>query len=438
MNNKAILNITFDARIKDGLIKRDAVYKPIMSAPNAYKIYNNIKWFQSDLINNEDLDEAMGTKLNKQGRQMVFLNTQQFNSYVKFMVGKEELSEEMKTDLANPGGIIEKNIRYLLETFFGNKSSLYLGDKEYTIQGYEWDRTFTPAGDGTPKKIKLRFLLSQGKDKGFMKSVEVSCAQKWDSIKDDYAFLTGFKSDPLKLNEYEEDPSLSKEENAAAKKQWDEDNKAENDAITKAWETKNEQDKQAWKKKRALNEKDAPYTKMPQNIDPSSLPIAQPIPGSPMQATNVQGQAIQGQAYVPGQAIQGQVQGQGQVQAAQVRAQSAMNVEKIRAKEAQKERDAKAAEAEKERVAKADEAEKQRKADADEAEKERIAQEKKEIRSKQRSDAKAKREKETSEVSATNILSGKRRSVKVKTGKTQNKNGGNKRTRKNKSKSKVE
>ena len=43
MNNKAILNITFDARIKDGLIKRGAEYKPIMSAPNAYKIYNNTK-----------------------------------------------------------------------------------------------------------------------------------------------------------------------------------------------------------------------------------------------------------------------------------------------------------------------------------------------------------------------------------------------------------
>jgi len=430
MNNTSVLNITFDARIKDGLIKRDAVYKPIMSAPNAYKIYNNIKWFQSDLINNEDLDEAMGTKLNKQGRQMVFLNTQQFNSYVKFMVGKKALSKKMQDDIAKPGGIIEKNIRYLLEIFFGSKSTLYLGDKEYTIQGYEWDRTFTPAGDGTPKKIKLRFLLSHGKDKGFMKSVEVSCAQKWDSIKDDYAFLTGFKSDPLKLKEYEEEPALSKEENAAAKKQWDEDNKAENDAITKAWETKNEQDKQAWKKKRALNEKDAPYTKMPQNIDPSSLPIAQPIPGSPLQATNVQGQAIQGQAYAPGQAIQGQayapgqVQGQGQVQAAQVRAQSAMNVEKIRAKEAQKERVAKAEEAEKDRVAKAAEAEKQRKADADEAEKERIAQEKKEIRSKQRSDAKTKREKNKSEVSAKNIRSDTRRK----------KQGGNKRTRKNRTK----
>ena len=174
MNNQAILNITFDARIKDGLIKRGAEYKPIMSAPNAYKIYNNIKWFQSGLINNKDLDEAMGTKLNKPGRQMVFLNIQQFNSYVKFMSGKDELSEEMKNDLSKSGGIIEKNISYLLETFFGNKSSLYLGDKEYTIQGYEWDRTFTPVGDGTPKNIKLRFLLSEGKEKGFMKSVEVS------------------------------------------------------------------------------------------------------------------------------------------------------------------------------------------------------------------------------------------------------------------------
>ena len=345
MNNQAILNITFDARIKDGLIKRGAEYKPIMSAPNAYKIYNNIKWFQSGLINNKDLDEAMGTKLNKPGRQMVFLNIQQFNSYVKFMSGKDELSEEMKNDLSKSGGIIEKNISYLLETFFGNKSSLYLGDKEYTIQGYEWDRTFTPVGDGTPKNIKLRFLLSEGKEKGFMKSVEVSCAQKWDSIKNDFAFLTGFKSAPLELKEYEKNPYLSNEQNAAEKKQWDEDNKVENDAITEAWKAKNEQDKANWKKKRATNEKDAPYTKIPRDIDPSLLPIAQPIP---LQATNVYGQAIQGQA-IQGQAIQGQaIQGQayvpGQVQAAQVRAKSAKEVENIRIKEAQKVRDAEAEE----------------------------------------------------------------------------------------------
>jgi hypothetical protein len=385
MNNKAILNITFDARIKDGLIKREAEYKPIMSAPNAYKIYNNIKWFQSGLINNKDLDEAMGTKLNKQGRQMVFLNIQQFNSYVKFMSGKEELSEEMKNDLSKSGGIIEKNISYLLETFFGNKSSLYLGDKEYTIQGYEWDRTFTPVGDGTPKNIKLRFLLSEGKEKGFMKSVEVSCAQKWDSIKNDFAFLTGFKSDPLELKEYEKNPYLSNEQNAAEKKQWDEDNKVENDAITEAWKAKNEQDKANWKNKRATNEKDAPYTKIPRDIDPSLLPIAQPVP------TNVYGQAIQGQG-------QGYAQGQGQVQAAQVRAHSLQIVEKFRAKEAQKERDAKAVEAQKER------------------------QEKREIISKQRSEGSRKRSLNRSEISKGNIIINKRRQG----------TGGNKRTRKNK------
>ena len=385
MNNQAILNITFDARIKDGLIKRGAEYKPIMSAPNAYKIYNNIKWFQSGLINNKDLDEAMGTKLNKPGRQMVFLSIQQFNSYVKFMSGKEELSEEMKNDLSKSGGIIEKNISYLLETFFGNKSSLYLGDKEYTIQGYEWDRTFTPVGDGTPKNIKLRFLLSEGKEKGFMKSVEVSCAQKWDSIKNDFAFLTGFKSAPLELKEYEKNPYLSNEQNAAEKKQWDEDNKVENDAITEAWKAKNEQDKANWKNKRATNEKDAPYTKIPRDIDPSLLPIAQPIPGSPLQATNVQGQAIQGQA----------IQGQGQVQAAQVRAHSLQIVEKIRAKEAEKDRDAKSVEAQKDRDAKAVEAEKQRLEverlrleKAVEAEKERVEKEDADAKFKQRIDRK--------------------------------------------------
>ena len=70
-------------------------------------------------------------------------------------------------------------------------------------------------------------MLTEGKDSGFMQSVGVSCAQKWDSIKADYAFLMGFKSDPNK----------SKEENEKAK--------------------------QEWKDTYAMKEVDAPYTMQP-------------------------------------------------------------------------------------------------------------------------------------------------------------------------------
>ena len=355
-NNKPILNIKFDARIKDGLIKRDDTYKPIMSSPNVYTTYKNIFFVPFVLINNADLDEAIGMKLNNQERQLVFLNISQFNSYVKYMTGRNDLAKKTQEEREAPGGIIEKNIRFILDLFFGNKAPFYLGDKTYTIQSYEWDRVFDYNNNSA--SIKLRFLLSEGKETGFMKSVEVSCAQKWDSIKADYAFLRGFKSDPEK----------STEENNAAKK--------------------------AWKEEYAAKEKDAPYTKQPmvkgKSIDSlrmstknnySGLPIAQQVPATQLQAVNVQAQsavAIEKNRARSQQKIAETELAAKSAEAEKERVAKAAEAEKERlakAAEAEKERLAKAAEAEKERLAKADEVERQRLEKAAEAEKERLKKE---------------------------------------------------------------
>jgi hypothetical protein len=413
-NNKPILNIKFDARIKDGLIKRNDTYKPSMSSPNVYTTYKNIFFVPFVLINNADLDEAIGMKLNNQERQLVFLNISQFNSYVKYMTGRNDLAKKTQEEREAPGGIIEKNIRFILDLFFGNKAPFYLGDKTYTIQSYEWDRVFDYNNNSA--SIKLRFLLSEGKETGFMKSVEVSCAQKWDSIKADYAFLRGFKSDPEK----------STEENDEAKK--------------------------AWKEEYAAKEKDAPYTKQPmvkgKSIDSlrmstknnsSGLPVAQRVPPTQLQAVNVQAQsaiAIEKNRARSQQKIAETEIAAKAAEAEKQRLAKAAEAEKQRlatADEAKLKRNAEAAEAKLKRDAEAVEAEKQRKADADEAEKERVAQEKREARNKENRDKTAKHRKH-----AKDVREGKavplRSSVRIK---NKNKEGGNKRTRKNKSKSKV-
>ena len=275
MNN--ILKIRFDARIKEGLIRRDTLYKPMMSSPNAYKAYNNLYFISFVLINNQDLNKAIGMELNNQERQLVFLNVREFNSYIKYLKGRDNLPKITQEERDEPGGIIEQNITYLLQLFFGNKASFYLGDKEYTIQSYEWDRVFNYANQNA--EIKIRFLLTEGKDTGFMQSVGVSCAQKWDSIKADFAFLTGFKTDPSK----------SKEENEKAK--------------------------QEWKNTYAMKEVDAPYTMQPtiRNNNPDYLRSKSKLytPTSTDSAT---------------------------VQAAKIQAQTRLAVEKMKAEERKKER----------------------------------------------------------------------------------------------------
>lgn len=277
MENKSILNIKFDARIKEGLIRRDTLYKPMMSSPNAYKSYNNIFFIPFVLINNNDLNNAIGMELNKQERQLVFLNVRQFNSYIRYLTGRDDLPKLTQEQREGYGGIIEKNITYLLELFFGNKSLFYLSDKEYTIQSYEWEKKFNYQNNSA--EINIRLLLSQGRDDDFMQSVGVSCAQKWDSIKADYTFLTGFK----------EDPNKSKEANEKAK--------------------------QDWKDTYAMKEVDAPYT-----LQPSS------------RKNNSNSLRSKTKTYTPSSSDSAQVQ------AAKIQAQTKLTVEKMRADEKKKER----------------------------------------------------------------------------------------------------
>lgn len=324
MNTKKtnVLIIKFDARLKEGLIKRDAEYKPYMSSPNVYRMYNSIYFTPYVLIDNKDLDAAIGSKLNREDKQLVFLKSQQFNSYVKYMASRDDLPEKSMEQLEEPGGIIERNIKFILELFFGNKALFYLGDKEYTVQGYEWNRDFrlSNKGESPNVEINLRFLLSEGKDSSFMKSVEVSCAQKWDSIKADYAFLTGFK----------ENINLSKKENEEAKKKW--------------------------KEEYAAQERDAPYTKQPTATKGPNL----------LRKKNIRTPLSYNEQ---------------QLQSARERSRSQMALAKLQAEEAKKARIAAAEEskirreeAEKSRLAAAEEAEKARAAAAEEAEKSRVAE----------------------------------------------------------------
>lgn len=316
---KNILKIKFDARLKDGLIKRGANYKPFMSSPNAYRMYSAIYFTPYVLITDNDLDAAIGMKLNREEKQLVFLKNSQFNSYVKYMATKDNLEQYTMDQLEEPGGIIEKNIQYILKLFFGNKVQFYLGDKEYTIQSYEWNRDFKLSNQGEAPNVSiyLRFLLTEGKESSFMDSVNVSCAQKWDSIKADYAFLTGFKNNP----------DLSDKENAEAKKKWKQDY--------------------------ADKEKDAPYKLQPTSSKgPNALRRTNATTTTPTTYSDQQ------------------------LQASRERSRNQLAIAKMQSREADKQRKAAAAESEKQRQ----EAEKQRQSEkerlllqAEQAEKQRQA-----------------------------------------------------------------
>lgn len=225
---KHILIIDFDARIKEGIIKRNERYKPVMSSPNAYKLYNAIYFTPSVLISDKSLEEFIGKKLSREDKQLIFLNNSQYNNFLKFLVKKNNPKLNL-TELSKPGNIIEKNINFILNLFFGEKSILYLGDKEYTISNYEWNKVFTLIKPNTltqefipsPKniivpnvKINIRFLLKEGKETNFMDSVSVSCAQKLQAIKNDYLFLTEYDGTTDKEKEKFKQQQSDNEEDA--------------------------------------------------------------------------------------------------------------------------------------------------------------------------------------------------------------------------------
>lgn len=225
---KHILIIDFDARIKEGIIKRMERYKPVMSAPNAYKLYSAIYFSPSVLITDKSLEQFIGKTLSKEDKQLIFLNNSQYNSFLKFLVKKSNPKYNLE-QLSKPGNIIEQNITFILNLFFGDKSILYLGDKEYTITNYEWDKSFTLIKPNTltqeftptPKnivvpnvKVFIKILLKEGKETSFMDSVTVSCSQKLQNIRNDYVFLTEYSGNSDKEKEKFKQQQSDAEEDA--------------------------------------------------------------------------------------------------------------------------------------------------------------------------------------------------------------------------------
>ena len=223
--NKNILSIKFDARIDEGLLVRDKEYTPLMSAPNANRIYQTVYFTPDVKLDNKLLNKFIGKEtLSNEERQLIFLNNKTYTHFLSY------ISTNMST---NPGtnsiddSIVKSNIEFILGIFFGHKALFYIGDKEYSIEQFIWDHKWnksTPKSNIPTINVKIRLLLSEGRNSTFMKSVEVSCAQKWQTIIDDYSFLTGYTKDPT-----------------------------------------NQDEKDLWKKEHSFKEKDAPYSKQSVN-----------------------------------------------------------------------------------------------------------------------------------------------------------------------------
>jgi len=194
--NKRLLNIYFSAHTMEGLVKHNAIFKPNMLEPNKFKKYSQVYFIPFFKITNNMINRAMNKELSHIERELVFINFDYYSKLMRYFYSLK-LPRYTKDELIKPGGIAELNIQYILNLFFSRNTVIYLDSSPYTITRYIWDKKYTINKHGnTPMiDIKIDFQLIKGKDANLMKSIGLSCSQKWRDISKDYAFLTEYKGD---------------------------------------------------------------------------------------------------------------------------------------------------------------------------------------------------------------------------------------------------
>lgn len=219
-----ILKITFSASMADGLMFTNEQFKPAMLNPEIYKSYPNVLFIPTIRLSNS----LLPTNLGKDDIRKIFLSPNQLANFIEKLQTENQFKPMSITDARNKG-IIKNNISFILDILFPSKQRLYFGNKVYTLNNYTWNDkyTLTPvAGKKAPiVEVFIKLFVQSGKDMSFLDSSRISCSQKWNTILQQYASITGAKiSDKVSSSykkpfEYPKTPSeLRKERMEEAKK----------------------------------------------------------------------------------------------------------------------------------------------------------------------------------------------------------------------------
>lgn len=195
-----ILIVNLNMNTNGGSIGQNIRYTPEMSNPQAYKEFPDILFIPTIKLEQKIFNQTVETMshLGSFDKRKIFLSPTLFSNFIATIQNKYKYKKISLTE-AKDKGIINHNIMFLLNLFFGKGQPLVRSGVIYTINNYIWNSGFKEKpvlNKPTPIYIvSVDVQLIKGDNPSFLDFARSGCLSKKNEIINHYFELTTKKND---------------------------------------------------------------------------------------------------------------------------------------------------------------------------------------------------------------------------------------------------
>lgn len=197
-NNILIVNLNMNTI--GGSIGQNIRYTPEMSNPQVYTEYPDILFIPTIKLEQKLFNQTIETmsQLGSFDKRKIFLSPTLFSNFIATIQNNYKY-KKISLKNAKDTGIINHNIMFILNLFFGKGQTLRWSGVTYTINNYKWNSGFKE--DNTEGKLAPIYTISvdvqliKGDNPSFVDFARIGCLAKKNDIINHYFELTVKKKD---------------------------------------------------------------------------------------------------------------------------------------------------------------------------------------------------------------------------------------------------
>lgn len=194
-----ILIVNLNMNTIGGSIGQNIRYTPEMSNPQVYTEYPDILFIPTIKLEQNIFNRTIETmgQLGSFDKKKIFLSPELFSNFIA-TIQKNYKYKKISLTEAKDKGIINHNIKFILELFFGKGQTLRWSGVTYTINNYNWNTGFKKKQ--VPNKptpiyiVSIDVQLIKGVNPSFVDFARSGCLEKKNQIINNYFELTTKKN----------------------------------------------------------------------------------------------------------------------------------------------------------------------------------------------------------------------------------------------------
>lgn len=190
-----ILIVNLNMNTNGGSIGQNIRYMPEMSNPQVYAEYPDILFIPTIKLEENIFNQTVETigYLGSIDKRKIFLSPALFSNFIATIQNKYKYKKITLKD-AKTKGIINHNIMFILNLFFGKGRTIKWSDITYTIYNYKWNSGFKEdniEGKQSPiYRVTVDVQLIKGDSPSFVDFARTGCLAKKNDIINHYFELT--------------------------------------------------------------------------------------------------------------------------------------------------------------------------------------------------------------------------------------------------------